>query len=638
MPNSSCQILAFTILVTGCSSLPEVADPADPATTVDMVEPGAGALALFPDAPVVPLYALVPSGPDDARLLWVPWPGTDARYTVERRGVDATEWLSVVADVHRDYAVVHRLSDGDQLRVVARSVDGSRSVESVPLPFHPASATPSRIQGRAVIDGRGQAWQLGATTVAGWGPVPAPGDVLVPAIQAPNPSAGLREALTVSGDAEGWLATTRAFDFAPAAGTRLGAALNLSMDGVPSSVFEPTQAGKVGYCSSSGWGCLELSESDLHRLTEAADVDPSPERAAYEGDWPATMSAQMTAAGMDIDAVATGGVRVFADYELGWTSLNSASLVTEPYAVGQVAANISTSGGSIPDFEQPLITSISVPLYSAGLVSITADFGLAAIAELDNIGGGAIDGAWTGDVEFSRPTTVGYQSRNSRGLYGPVLGDPYFDIGITPAFADGSSADIWFAWRASGSVVLQGGFWEIARGTLAATAGLVFAHESTPGAPCNEAISIAHADVALRAKLDAEIDFLGLDPYEFPLADRRKVLLSWGRPRYLAGDSRVTSGEPIEFRTLAGAPDFVYRDVTADPSSLTTFVDGAVNPSPVIVANARYSVDLPAGLSDGDHTLSVWLPDDPPALPSIQTLLDGHGQCTSRTFSLDPAQ
>jgi hypothetical protein len=651
--------VALATTLVGCT-------PADPGasdtTTEHEVESSESPDA---DTPAVPLYAVIPVGPDSARMLWVPWPGQNLTYSVQRALEGPhPKWADAVAHMEPDSAVVSGLQDGDVVRLVVSDAEGLRIGTSVAVPFSPVSAPPNSLDGHDIVDGRGESWQISDTVVHGMSDAPEIGAILVLPMRRVQTYSLVRQVLSTHPDGEGgWSATTEPARVAAVPGTRVGASFNVSADGIPMSLLTPTTSGTVAYCSQSGWGCIELNPAMV--TSEQSNMLWSN---GYSGVLNQTWSTQQEQLGMTINAEAEGGVIVEAAYEIsrGWTGfpngMEMAYLQTRPYAQADISATIDTSGGSIPTYERPVLAPISVPIFTATFLTITAEFSVNTVAFLEDQTGAGVAGQWTGEAGLSRTYEVGYSSRRARsgtnGFYGPDLVGQGFDVSVQPAFGDGSQARAWFGWKATGSVVLNATVvGELARADLSATTGLVFSHNGTQAAPCNQPVSIAHADIGLGARLDASLDLKFLDPWDFPIADRVIPILGWGRERVLAAPQNLGRGaSTFDFRLLNrdfgtthdhpgtgpfGFPIDASRDVTSSVGSggLQTFVDSvSLNSSqhPLSTQLGKYTQVLPSTLSAGSQTFAVWMPDDRPAFPSPETLLRAPGQCVSHTIEVQP--
>lgn len=660
-PRSTLTYAALVAVLIGCS--PADPNPADNASASDAAQPEQSLADSHAATPPVPLYALVPTDPESARLLWVPWPHAGLTYAVERAPEDSdAKWTPIGATIDVDSAVVTGLHDGDLVRLVAVGADGERLATSVALPFSPVSAPPDTLDGHPIVDGRGQDWAVSDDGVSGLEVVPQLGSILVLPIRSGETDSVIRQVLSTRPDGYGaWSAETQPARLTPAPGTRVGASINVSADGIPVSMLTPMNGDHVGYCSTSGWGCIEIDQ-------QIAAASARLWSTGYSGTLSQTWSTQQEQLGMTIDASAEGGVIVEAAYELAYSwlgipnGMKMAYLRTRPYAQAQITASIDTAGGSVPQFEQPVFSPISVPIFTATFLTITAEFGVSTVAFLEDQTDSGVSGRWSGQASLSRAYETGYSSRRARagtsGFYGPQFIDQTFDVSIQPEFGDGSRARAWFGWKATGSVVLNASIvGELARADLSATTGLVFAHASTSGAPCDQPVSIAHADIGLGARLDARLDLVFLDPWDFPIADRVVPILAWGRERTIAVPQTLRhDASAFDFRLLNlgfggthdhpwtgefGFPIDASRDVTPRLGSdgLQTYIDALpldATAHPLSAQLGKYTQVVPESLSPGPHTFAVWMPDAPPPNPTPATLLRAPGQCVSRELQVQP--
>ncbi|MCB9678214.1 MAG: hypothetical protein H6737_24145 [Alphaproteobacteria bacterium] len=461
----------------------------------------------------MPVFALIPTGPDEARMLWVPWPVAGVEYRVERRATPESAWELAEASVSADAALATGLEPDDELRVAAflEVGDSANPSECTSLP---TTAAPDSLLRRTVVDGRGLDWQVTPDEVSGSGAAPTR------AISSSCPSNS-----GVLGKSGKWPPHFRprrggAQRLGPSeppsapqmghrreAAVRGAATLNMSLDGIPRSALIPARDGLVGYCSKSGWGCLEISSADVPPAVEA---QPDQRTTTDWYDFGLTLDIEPPLAqnGLVIGASAGGGVELQLEYETeGWfvPTLSRIAARARPYVGGQVYATIDTTSTRIV-MEDPVYTTPQIIIYTATLASVTTDFDLSAV--VDFRADGPVSGQWLGQIGYSRTFEVGYNGQ----FYGPQVVADTPVLLVTPEFGDGSSADLWFGWRADANLNLDVLGVNLATASLSPTAGTVFVHRSTPGAPCNHPVSLAHARVDLGAKLEANLDLPGLLP------------------------------------------------------------------------------------------------------------------------------
>lgn len=589
---------------------------------------------------IVPLFALIPMGPESARLLWVPWPLQDIDYRIERRSKPSDAWEPIDADVSVDSAVVNDLETDDQLRVVAY-LDDQRLGQSVDLGFKPTSAPPQTVLGRDIVDGRGRGWNVGPDQVVGHGPMPRPSDLLVLPVRLGKAS-DIREVESVTPITTGWRAHTVAFELPPqpAIGQRStvpvrgGATLNLSLDGIPRSALTG-EGGLVGYCSTSGWGCLQLATAEL----EALAAQPRAKTTTDWLDFPLTLDLfSFEQDGLTFSATATGGVEVQIDYETEGLLVPTVSRIAaraRPYAVGEVSATLNTSTDRVA-VSEPLYTTPSVGVSIGLMASLTVDFDVSAVVDYQSEG--PTNGGWVGQFGYARTFEVGYNEQ----FYGPLVLSDEPTLHVTPQFGDGSRGDLWFGYRTDANLHLNLVTFSLATASLSPTTGLVFVHDSTLAAPCNRTTSIAHAEVDLGAKLEASLDlpFTLLDR-SFLLSDKRAPVLTWGNRRDLSSSPRLSSGAaPLSFR-LRPRPlppslqDFIQvsGDIDpTDPSLLELYVDGAPRAATFAIDGGRFRVEPTAPLGVGQREVAVWVPDED---YSPAGLFGAPGQCVKSSVLVE---
>lgn len=611
-----------TVALQACSAPSLPSDlPGEPHVVPISVEsPSQPSPSLMSDL-TVPLYALVSTGQESARLLWVPWPGT-VEYGLERRIPGAVSWSTIDAEVSHDSAVVSGLSDGDEVRVAAFDAEGNRIGESVALEFTPASEGATEIGGHRILDGRGEGWTVVGSMVLGTAEAPRQGDLLLLPLSA-GVTEPVREVETVSMSTDGWAAHTRPPTAQPpGSGGPAGPStpadhgavvLNASLEGVVASVLD--SSGR--YCSESGWGCIDFPIAPL-ALEEPAGLD----RSASATPW---FPLQRTLSygpigdnGLTLGASASGGVELRLVHDLSYLppGVDRLTAQARPYASANATATM-VDANSNAEIEHLVYDGVSIVVFSLSVATVFADFDVSAVADLDTPNA-AVNGQWTANADYSRIYEVGYRDDiPGSGFYGPQLVDESWSLGLTPEFGDGSEADLWFGFRADVTLEVDA-LWSLgtlASGTLSATVGPVLTHSSTPAAPCGRTESVAAARVDAGAKLDATLDLIFLNPWEFPaLAEQREPLLTWGRERTLVVP-RVSQNAPVlPFRIRALGPPppatgLPHRDVDLDnPSDLTVFLDQAPQPPPSI-DGGRYVLSPATSLFAGTSTLAVWLPD-----------------------------
>lgn len=611
-----------TVLALSCG-------PADPGPTTAPDALGASALAPA-DAPsaIVPAYALVSTGPTTARVLWVP-AGHD-RYAVQVRADAAAAWRTTTP-THADHADVDGLAEDHHVRVVALDALDQVVAHSIDFRFTPASAAPTTLRGRELLDARRPGWRHGPTTVEGTGPSPAVGTLVIRPIDPAEPHRLVDEVLSVTPTLGGWSATTRPYQAPdPVVGRQLaervrtGVQVNLSRDGLPAGL-PTTRPGHVGHCSSSGWGCLEVPASSAPTVTPAHEQQRTTPWATPASG---SLSWSRTEQGVDFAATATGGVQVQFDYELDWWGLSVDRLAarTRPYADGQVTASFATDGSDAL-LEQTLLSLPSVLVAGAVPLTVYAEFGMAGIAEVESEQ--PVEGSWTGSASFSRTYEVGYRDQR---FYGPEQIDDDATLGLTPIFPTSSRADVWVGFQATGGIglFLFGG--EVASASLSPTAGLVLHHESTDGTPCGQAQSIAHTRIDAGARLDASLSMAFFGDRTYRLAELRQPLLGWGRPLDLTLARQLPPDAEVTFR-IRPRQDPGFPSTGPSPTAtLQTFLDGVATAETASLENTRYRFQpAPGELSAGTTpTLGVWLPDaGPPGL------LTAPGTCLSTSLTVE---
>ncbi|MCB9694912.1 MAG: hypothetical protein H6736_24145 [Alphaproteobacteria bacterium] len=573
----------------------------------------------------------------------MPWTQAPVRYLAERRLQSEDEWHIAQAAIGVDSAVLDDLRAGDDVRVIAvDSASGERVAASPSFRFTPATVAPTTLYGRRILDGRERDWVFGDSTVRGDGAPPAEGDLLVQPLRRPSDRGEPLEVVGLEVSSAGWSAEVRPFTAPDATPPRTpgqptdsshGAiALALSTDGMPR--LPETRPGYVGYCSASGWGCVEVGRAALD-VDPAAVVPSASERARTVTDWypidAPSMSWSHAVQGLDLDATATGGIQLQMEYDYSYLPPRILSVAARgrPHATGQVSAtlNEATTG---PAFEQPIFT-VSVSVYSAAVISINAEFGLSGVIEVD--AASPATGGWQGAVEVGQTYEVGYRD----GFYGPETLDPTAYAQLTPAFGDGSEAEIWVGWKAHGAITATVLGFEGARAELAPRVGVVLQHASTDGAPCNEDVSIARAGIGLGLQLDATASLPPLGYVRtFRLVNAREPIVEYGRERWLVAPPRLADAATgIPYRVRAGAlPAVAGGDIDLDdPAGLTAFLDGVTLAGPTTFGVGTYTVSPGSSLVAGSSPVfAVWAADtDYPGTD----LLGAPGVCLSTTLTVE---
>lgn len=589
---------------------------------------------------VFPLYALVSTGPNSARLLWVPWDFLHQDRIMVERSSDGENWEPVDFEVFEDSALVTNLHDNDVLRVFVNHA-GKRVAESVSLEFRKSSKTPSTIAGHRIVSGLGEQWEVSPDLILGTGEPPKTGDVLVLPITPQQMDPDVRLVTDVALSNGGWRVDTTIFDptneppfkkaLQKSATSRGLVSMNTSLDGIQVARLMETHKGYRGYCSVSGWGCIEFSEKDLERHHQNDFVfGTTPLKNWYHSlSWSYTDLGN----GMSLTTTSGGGIKSQMEYEYGIfpPRLISSTVSVEPYANATVALNLNNSDPSI-DVTENLVHSSAVIIYANFGVKVAADFGIDAVVDLDSENNFNVTGSWTAQVDTSKEYEVGYLNG---GYIGPNLNQTNQPtLTITPSFNDGSEVDIWFGWRAQANVYLRALNMHLVNANASATVGVVFNHESTDGTKCDATASLSHIQIDEGISLDAELEvpFLNLSR-TFNLFTQRNPLLSWGRERTLGMAQRVQpSNTDFTFRLKSGTAqptNFGQDDVdVSDPTQLTTYINGTEITSPISIVDGSYSVAHGLTLQPGTYDFAVWLPEND------SPLLMADGQCVSTTVEV----
>ena len=567
----------------------------------------------------VPLFALIPVGPSEARLLWVPWSGAGVRYTVEHNPPGPVpKWTPIRAEIGADSALVYGVGAADQLRVVAWNDENVRVGESVDLAFSPVEAAEPLLAGRNVIDGRSQGWMVGETLVSGLGSAPLEGDILLLPMGFERDGNAVREVISTSSTDRGWSATTRPFEWRPNQGARAGAAANLSLDGLPVGLLQPGNDGYRGYCSVSGWGCVEFRAGDLERpktTRKAAREYPIIRRF-----WSTELSDTL---GLSIVPSANAGVKLIADGSRSGFSVTGKAQVIA-YAEGRIDVALSTTSSSVTDLVYPIWTQGRVYLFTIGPFDFSGEASLSAVGSYTGSSDGT-EGYWSGAIQFQRGYEVGYEPR--RSFYKEPISTS--SLSITPNFNDGSSGSVRVGLRAVAKLYS----WPV-DARLTGTAELVFSHASTNGAPCAQTASIEATEIALESRLEYWLDLAFFSPWSGTLASYRTAIAAWGINRSLSVPDQLRAGAAQQFRVLSnGNPQPLASGGTPMPpinwAGLQVYVDGALAPQPTLVSGRyQFAEALPAG----NHEIGVWIPEG--VHPQV---LRAPGVCLSRSVSVDGA-
>jgi hypothetical protein len=585
--------------------------------------PGAGATIQNRDGELarVPLFALIPVGPSQARLLWVPWSGAGVRYSVEHSPPGTVpKWTPIRAEIDSDSALVYGVGAADQLRVVAWNEEDVRVGESVDLAFSPVEAAEPLLAGRNVIDGRSQGWIVGETLVNGLGSAPLAGDILILPMVFERDENVVREVISTSSTVQGWSAATRPFEWRLRQSKRAGVAANISLDGLPLGLLQEGSDGYRGYCSVSGWGCIEFRADDLEVRNPsrklAADFD------IIRRSWSREL---YSAQGIAIMPSANAGVKLGAEGDYcTWclTAWGRAKIVA--YADGGLDAAIATTSAefTIPSYE--IYRSARIRLFTVLGFSFEGDASLRAIGSFSGSSSGT-EGFWLGDVNFERGYELGYESR--RGFYGQSISDQ--DLSISPQFGDGSFGEARAGLEAAASIYSLP-----LDAELNAQAELAFSHNSTAGLPCGQTASILSTDIALLSSLGYVFNLAVLDTRVGTFATYRTPISGWGINRVLSMPDQLQAGAPQQFRVLSsGNPQPQSSSGSPMPpigwDALQVYVDGVLAPQPTIVSGRyQFAEALPAG----DHEIGVWIPEGVHG-----QALRAPGVCLSRSVSVDGA-
>ena len=541
----------------------------------------------------VPLFALIPVGPSQARLLWVPWTGAGVRYSVEHSPPGTLpKWTPIRAEIDSDSALVSGVGAADQLRVVAWNDENVRVGESVDLAFSPVEAAEPLLAGRNVIDGRAQGWMVGETLVSGLGSAPHEGDILLLPMAFELGESVVREVISTSSADQGWSATTRPFEWRPNQGARSGAAANLSLDGLPVGLLQPGSDGYRGYCSVSGWGCVEFLENDL--IISKSTSKSIREYRIIDLSWSSELS---SASGLSITPEANAGVKILAD---GSANGSGRARITA-YADGSMNLNISTTDSSIEIPERRLFTTGRVKLFTVAFFTLRGEVSLAAVAGYEGSTGGT-EGQWSGSIQFSRGYEVGFERR--RKFYKDRISSS--NMIIAPSFGDESRGAARVGLKAVATIDSY-----LVDAQLTGNADLVLSHSSTRSSPCMQEVSIEATDIALESGLRYWINFIVGAPFEGTLLSERTPIAAWAINRSLLISDRLRTDAAQQFRVLSdGNPQ--PQDSGGSPmppidwAGLEVYVDGALAPQPTSISG-RYQ--FAEALTPGDHEVGVWVPE-----------------------------
>ena len=321
-------------------------------------------------------------------------------------------------------------------------------------------------------------------------------------------------------------------------------------------------------------------------------------------------------------------------------TLYNAIVKVKPYASAGITASINTASNQVTPSSQVLYSN-DINIYSVGIISIDAEFQVLGYAQLKKISGATMVGQWSGTAfSYQRTYEAGWTA--ARNFYGPeTTGATYTPAGVIPTFADGSEGEVRFGIRAVGSVVLNGGYSflsvELARASITASAGLLFAHQSSSTTACGGlASSISHAQIDLFTEINASLDIIGLSPWSKPIYTQRVPLLSWGREQSIYTPSKIQeTNTDVSFRlkkTGLSHPNVTSTpgDVdVSDPTKLKAYINGTEYANSIGNANGMYVFSHGQTLQPGSHTLGVWLPEED------TPLFRAAGQCVSKTIVVE---
>jgi hypothetical protein len=492
--------------------------------------------------------------------------------------------------------------------------------ESVDLAFSPVDAAEPMLAGRNVIDGRSQGWMVGETLVSGLGSAPLEGDILLLPVGFERDGNAVREVISTSSTDRGWSATTRPFEWQLRRSKRAGVAANLSLDGLPVGLLRPGSDGYRGYCSVSGWGCVEFRADDFG--TPKTSQKLAAEFNIIRYSWSREL---VSADDIRIRPSANAGVKLSAEGDyctLCLTAWGKAKMIA--YADGSLDARIETTLPyiAIPSYE--IYRTARIRLFTVLGFTFEGDASLSAIGSFSGLASGT-NGTWTGRANFQRGYEIGYESR--RGFYGQPIS--VSALSLVPEFGDGSRGEARAGLRAIASLYSLP-----LDAELNGTAQLAFSHESTSGQPCGQTTSIQSTDLALVSSLGYEFDLALLDPRVGTFATYRTPIASWGLNRALSIPELLRTDAAQQFRVLGdGTPQPEDNDGNAMPpidwGGLDVYVAGALAPQPTIVSGRYQFADaLPAG----NHEIGVWIPEG-----AHDQVLRAPGVCLARSVTVEGA-
>lgn len=593
---------------------------------------------------VFPVYGFIPVGPKSVRLLWVPWSFIgDDQLIFEHRKPDE-DWKSLSSVLqYEDSAVVSGLDSNDEVRITIVSPEGSPIAHSVAFEFTPATeySGSQSFLGYNLIDFRDQNLEFEDGLVLGKENPPSVNDILILPLNGQTIGKSYQLVKHVTSDIEGWRAETEVFntdDLPKPAGlaskTQMGkresVTINYSLQGVPLKTLSRTQKGYVGYCSQSGWGCIQLEETEFKNLLNDSDL------AFGSSGWNEVFNdSESWNYGQQSDPiylVLSANVSVLFKAEWNWNSL-----IYYLKPIASVNADLHLNHANTDELEEPLGSPLQVPIYSAFGVNLSSQFRLSGVIDLDQLSSTPqatdVTGHWNANIQTSEVYSIGYSNSKVWGPYN----DKYepLNLTITPLFQDGSSADVWIGLRGSVELNLTGMLVPDATADLSATVGVVLNHSSTDGSKCNlpnTESSISQAKIDLGSKFEAgfEVPYFGIS-HTFPLGSSRETIISWGN-RYdiIAPRDQNTSDSNILFRLKPGPlGQNSYGSVdVSNPSNLVAYLNGQlINSSTTQFSDGKYLLPLNnLNPSLGNNDFSVWLPEiDTP-------ILRAHGQCVSKTI------